>query len=182
MKEVHLLTGNLDKIASANIIFKPKNIVIRPLKLDIEEIQAANSIEIARYMALEAHKISGVSVIREDHSFYIDDLGIPGPYMAYMDKVVSPEQLLRIVQTLENKTGHFEIAAAYVDEKGNLFEFSYEVPVEFSEVIRGDENQNWERLIKLPGESRVFAEYDSSYRSDLWTKNYEEIAKIIDQN
>lgn len=179
MKQVYLLTGNKDKIKYANSIFNPAGIEVLPLELGIEEIQAGSSSEIAKHMAIEAYERTKKPVIREDHSFYIDELGFPGPFMSYVDKKITPDQLLKIVSTLNSKTAHFELAAAYIDSKGQLYEFSYSVPVIFADRVSGDESYNWERLICLPNESRTFAESDSADRSELWTRNFKNIAKLI---
>ncbi len=76
--------------------------------------------------------------IREDHGFYIKELGFPGPFMAYADKVISPEQLLKILDTLKSREAYFELGAAYCDESGKVYEFSYQVPIVMSTEIRGD--------------------------------------------
>lgn len=179
MKQIYLLTGNADKITAANLIFGQYKIEVLPLGLNIPEIQASSSAEVARYMAEQAYKLTGKPVIREDHSFYIKELGFPGPFMAYVDKTISGEQLIKIVDTLKSRDAYFELAACYVDEGGTAHEFSYTVPVEITTELRGDETQLWERAIKLKGEDRVFAEYLSSERTDLWSKNYQSIAELM---
>lgn len=182
MKQVYLLTGNPGKIAAANLIFERFGVEVLPLELDIPEIQATSSQEIARNAAQEAFERTNKPVIREDHSFFIDELGIPGPYMAYMDKKVSVEQLLKMLDTLSSRDGHFELAAAYVDANGKLHEFSYRVPVEFSRTAQGNSDQRWERVIKFKDDDRVFAEYPETERASVWTKNYEQIAQLMAAN
>lgn len=177
---VYLLTGNPGKVKAAQSIFGPHGVNLELLDLDIEEIQASSSAAVARAMALEAHKQTGKPVIREDHSFYIKELNFPGPYMAYADKAISVEQLLAIINTLSSRDAYFELAAAYVDEQGQLHEFSYQVPVVMGTQIRGTDKLRWERLMMLPGDTKTFAEGDSDERVGLWNKNYEEIAKLIE--
>ena len=179
MKHVYLLTGNADKIIGANRIFGAYEVEVRPLALEIPEIQASTSAEIARYAALQAYELSGKPVIREDHSFYIKELNFPGPFMAYADKAISVELLLEIINTLKSREAYFELAAAYVDAEGKLHEFSYQVPVVMATEIRGDEKLRWERLMMLPGENKTFAETDGSDRAQLWTKNYEAIGRLL---
>jgi non-canonical purine NTP pyrophosphatase (RdgB/HAM1 family) len=179
MTNVHLLTGNPGKIAAANVVFNQYNIEVKPLMLDIPEIQANNSSEIATVAALEAYRQTGRAVIREDHSFYIDALGMPGPFMAYIDKVISVEQLLKIINTLPNREGHFELAATYVDESGTAHKFSYSVPVVFSKEPRGKNTMRWERIIQFTDDQRTFAEYPESERAIYWTNNYKAIAELI---
>ncbi|HCH34922.1 MAG: Non-canonical purine NTP pyrophosphatase [Candidatus Saccharibacteria bacterium GW2011_GWC2_48_9] len=179
MKQVHLLTGNLGKIKAANHIFNKYGIEVHPLALDIPEIQADTSLDVAVDMVKKAFNLTGKAVIREDHSFYIDELGIPGPFMAYVDKRVSTDSLLKILNTLSSRTGYFELSAAFADEDGKVSEFSYKVPIEFALEPKGDESQRWERLIKFPNDTKVFAEYNESERVSTWSKNYEQIAQMI---
>lgn len=179
MKRVHLLTGNPDKIKAANLIFNKHEIEVLPLELDIPEIQASTSTEIARYMVEQAYKMTGKPTIREDHSFFIKELGFPGPFMAYADKTISPQQLLKILDTLESRDAYFELGAAYCDESGEVHEFSYQVPVMMSEEVKGTDKLRWERLMMFPGDTKTFAELDADDRVEVWTKNYEAIAELI---
>ena len=181
MKQVHLLTGNPDKIKAANLIFNKHEVEVLPLEIDIPEIQASTSTEIARYMVEHAYKMTGKPTIREDHSFYIKELGFPGPFMAYADKAINPEQLLKILATLSSRDAYFELGAAYCDEAGEIHEFSYQVPIFMSEEIRGSDTFRWERLMMFPGDSKTFAELDADDRVEVWTKNYEAIAELIQQ-
>jgi XTP/dITP diphosphohydrolase len=179
MEYIYLLTRNEGKVKAANLIFGMYGIEVKSLGLDIPEIQASTSIEIAKAAALEAHRQTGKAVIREDHSFYITELGFPGPFMAYADKSISPEKLLAIVNTLDSRDAYFELAAAYVAVDGSVHEFSYKVPVIISTEIRGSDKYRWEKLMMMPGDSRTFAEVDSNDRTSVWSKNYDSIAKLI---
>ena len=179
MEKVYLLTDNPGKIAAANVTFNKFGIEAVPLKLDIPEIQASSSKEIATHAAKEAFAKINKAVIREDHSFFIDELGIPGPYMSYIDKKISVNQLIKILSTLSKKTGHFELAATYIDQSGKIHEFSYQVPIEFADTPRGDTNQRWERIIRFENDDRVFAEYSEKERASVWSQNYEKIAKLM---
>jgi len=179
MKQVYLLTGNKDKIAAANLIFNMYDIEVLSLDLDLPEIQAMTSAEIASYTAREAFEKKKLPVIREDHSFYIKEFGMPGPYMAYLDKVIDLDHLVKILATLQDRSGYFELSASYIDGDGKEHQFSYQVPVVFADEPRGDSQQRWERLMRFPNETRTFAEYPSKERAEVWSRNYREIAELI---
>lgn len=179
MKQVHLLTGNLDKIKAANLVFNKYNVEVLPLELDIPEIQASSSTEIAHYMVDQAYKMTGRPIIREDHSFFIKDLGFPGPFMAYADKAISAERLLKIIDTLSSREAYFELGAAYIDQVGNVHGFSYQVPIVMAKELRGSDTFRWERLMMFPGDTKTLAELDPDSRAEVWTKNYEAIAGLI---
>lgn len=180
MKKVYLLTGNPGKIKAANHIFNEYNTEVLPLELDIPEIQAESSVEIATHMVKEAYRLTGKPAIREDHSFYIEELGFPGPFMAYADKTISPEQLLKILGTLESRNAYFELGAAYIDSEGDVQQYSYKVPIVMADEIRGTDKLKWERLMMFPGGVKTFAEFtEEEDDPGVWSKNYEDIAKFI---
>lgn len=174
-----LLSKNPGKIAAANSTFNKYGITVEGTDLELPEIQADTSAEVAKQMALEAYKILKAPLIREDHSFFLGNTGIPGPYMAYFDKRIDADKLRVLLQAFSVNEGHFELAAAFVDKNGELHEFSYQVPVVFEMNPRGDEAQNWERFMRFPDNAKVFAEYPSSERSAIWSKNYAQAAQLI---
>jgi non-canonical purine NTP pyrophosphatase (RdgB/HAM1 family) len=180
MEQVYLLTGSPGKIKAANLIFNNYEVEVLPLELDIPEIQASTSLEIARNMVESSYKLNGKPAIREDHSFFIKELGFPGPFMTYIDKTISPEQLLKIVNTLDSREAYFELGAAYIDTKGIIHEFSYQVPVIMAKELRGTKNLRWERLMMFPGDTKTFAELDEDDRVEIWTQNFVNIAKLIE--
>lgn len=100
--------------------------------------------------------------------------------MSYADKTISPEQLLKILDTLESRDAYFELGAAYCDENGEVHEFSYQVPVVMSEEVKSADKLRWERLMMFPDDTKTFAELDASDRLEVWTKNYKDIAKLIE--
>jgi len=177
--DVTLLSKNPGKIAAASRVFSRYGIRVTGVDMEFPEIQADTSAEIARHTALEAYRTLQTPVVREDHSFFLGDTGVPGPYMAYFDKRIKAEQLLSLLQTFNILDGHFELAAAFVDDEGELHEFRYEVPVVFENTMRGDEAQNWERLIRFPDDDRVFAEYAAEERGEVWEGNFIQIAELI---
>lgn len=179
MKYIYLMTKNPGKIAAAQSVFSKYDIEVRSLDFDIPEIQADTSTEIAKYAVERAYEKFKEPVIREDHSLFIDELSFPGPYMAYVEKRVSAEKLTDILKVLDSTKGHFEISAAYCDKDGKVHEFTYSVPVVFETSAKGKPEDGWNQLIRFPEETKVFTEYPSEERVNVWNKNYEEIAKLI---
>lgn len=179
MKEVYLMTKNPGKVLAAQSAFVPFGIEVKSLDFNIPEIQANTSIEIARDAVSKAYDNFKRPVIREDHSFFIDELGIPGPFMAYIEKNLSVENLVKIIKTLSSKKAHFELAAAYIDSSGDIHEFVYTVPVLLSTEPKGDSSRGWDTLIHFENDDRRFAEYGTDERTDVWNRNYIEIAKLI---
>lgn len=179
MNYVYLMTKNKGKIAAAQSVFDKYGIEVKSLDFDVPEIQADSSVEIAKNMVVQAFEKFKEPIIREDHSLFIDEINFPGPFMAFAEKNITAEKLTQMIKNLESTNGHFELAAAFCDSNGKVHEFSYSVPVVFETTPRGIPSDGWNQLIRFPEEERVFTEYPSDERNHVWSKNYEEIAKII---
>jgi len=177
-REVYLLTGNPDKLKSAEKAFEGKSVELKQLDEDYPEIQASSSLEVARHTVEQAVEEYDKPVIREDHSVYLDAVpGFPGPYMSYFDKNVPAERLLEILEG-EEHTGYFEIGAVLGFPNGEIKEYEFRVPIEISEEIRGDE-RNWDRVMMLEGENETFAEASGESRLGIWNRNLRKIAEKL---
>lgn len=174
-REVYLLTGNPDKLKSAEKAFEGTNIELKQLDEDYPEIQASSSLEVARHTVEQAMEEYDKPVIREDHSVYLDAVpGFPGPYMSYFDKNVLAERLLEILEG-EERTGYFEIGAVLGLPSGEIKEYEFRVPIEISKEMRGNE-RNWDSVMMLEGEDETFAESSGESRLGIWNQNYRDIA------
>lgn len=83
------------------------------------------------------------------------------------------------MDVFEDRTGYFEIFAAYAKPDWTCKEFSYKVPIVFADKPKGELSPGWNRIIMLDGETKTLAEYPETERINVWNKNYVEIAKII---
>lgn len=103
---IYLLTKNTGKIKAACSVFGKYGFEIRSIKNEYSEIQADSSVEIARHAAQEVSRRLGLPIIREDHSLFIHALGIPGPYTDYIERCLSIEKLLALMEHEPNRAGH----------------------------------------------------------------------------
>lgn len=175
-----LLTQNKGKIAAAQLEFSGLDVEVVPANREYFEIQADTSLEIAKYSAIEAAKETGMITIREDHGLFINYLGFPGPYMQFIERALPLEKLLKLLENVEDRSGYFELGACVAFPDGTTKDFSYRVPINIKkEVIVADPRGGWNSVICLAGEERAFTEYPSEERTKVWSKNFEEIAKII---
>jgi len=173
------MTKNKGKLAAAQSVFDKYSIEVRSLDFEVPEIQADTSIDVAKNMVLQAFEKFKEPIIREDHSLFIDEINFPGPFMAFAEKNISAEKLSLMLKNLSSTSGRFELAAAFADKEGTIHEFSYTVPVVFETTPRGIPSDGWNQLIRFPEEKRVFTEYPSEERNHIWSKNYEEIVRLI---
>ena len=181
MKRIYVLTKNPGKLQAARSAFAQFNIEINSLDLDIPEIQADASLEIARHAAVQAAKNSDQPVVREDHSLFIHALCIPGPYTTYIEKKISAEKLLTLIKFLGDNTGHFEVATVLAQPSGETFEHTFQVPMTFGKKVKGEDAKGWNGIIRLLGEERAITEYPEEERLPIWNQGYLVVAKYLAQ-
>ena len=175
---VYILTSNSDKFESAKKAFKSSNIELRQLSKDYPEIQASNSLEIARHSVEQAMEEHDKPIVREDHSVYLDAVpGFPGPYMSYFDKNLPTEKLLQLLEGKE-RTGFFEIGTVLGRPNGEIKEYEFRVPIRISEEIRGNKG-NWDKILMLEDKDQTFAQTSSESRTEIWNQNFRKIAEEI---
>lgn len=179
--KIYLLTKNPGKIKAAKSVFEKYGIEVGNVEAKCPEIQADTSLEVARYAAKLASEDTGLPVVREDHSLFINALGFPGPYTSFIEKQTPPERLLQLLSLDQDRSGHFELALAYVDSKNNVSkDFVYRVPIHFkTEEVVADPRGGWNGLICLEGETKAFTEYPEEERVGVWNKNYLRLAELF---
>lgn len=177
---IYLITRNTSKLKVAKRVLQRYRIKLCLPRVDFIEIQAKTSLDIARFSALSAARTLYAPVIREDHSLYINYLGIPGPYTRFIEANLPSKKLLEILRHADDRTGYFELAAVYAEPSGFLKEFVYQVPVYLAKEERvPDPRGGWSGILCLAGEDRAFTEYPERDRLNVWSKNYVQIGKFL---
>lgn len=177
---LYLVTQNKEKIRAASRSFENTGISLLPVDRDYPEIQADTSAEIARIAALEAARDYQHPAIREDHSLFIRHLGIPGPYTQYIERMMPAEKLLELLSGAPDRTGYFELSAAYAEPSGFFKDFTYKVEIHIKEHIEVPDNHGgWNGVLALAGDQRAFTEYPETERVDVWRKNFDAIAVFL---
>ncbi len=180
MEKVYLVTGNSEKLEAAEHALGD-SFDINQIDPDLPEIQADSSLKVARHTVEQLIDEYDAPVIREDHSVYLNAFqGFPGPYMSYYDRNMPVEDLLKMLEGVEDRTGYFEISTVLGLPDGEIREYSFQVPIEFVEEPRGDKG-NWIQVMKLEDGEKTFAESDSSERMDKWNRNFRKIADELEE-
>lgn len=92
-------TGNKLKFEIAQKILSEYDVEIVQKKVETPEIQAFEGKEVAEYSAKTASKLLGSLVVKTDVSYHISSLnGFPGPYIKYINKWLSANDVLRLMQ------------------------------------------------------------------------------------
>ena len=177
--KINILTKNPGKKMAAKKAFGDYNIKVNFINKEYPEIQADTSLKIAKFTALQVAKDLNIPIIREDHSLFINALGMPGPYINYIEKHLPAEKLLKIMENESDRSGYFEIATVYAEPNGFTKEYVFKVPIIIAKKERGNFQTGWNRIIQLKGEKRTLAEYPEEERLGVWNKNYKAIARWL---
>lgn len=116
MKDVVFVTGNQHKADQYTRLLSRK---FSHQKIELDEIQSADIIEVARHKINQAYEQIQEPVIIDDFGFCIDALnGLPGPFTKFfVEPADGLEKLCRIVDSLDSRNAKIVCAIAYKDEE-----------------------------------------------------------------
>jgi len=181
MMTITLLTGNHFKIETAQLALKPFNINVEGYKTKLPEIQNDSVLKIAKDMAIEeAHNLNK-PVVREDHGFAIEALSnFPGPYMAFVEKTLSPKQVLSLMKDEENRNASFELGLVYASPNGETIELLHQVECQILREIKLNNSLSkdksydpgWSSIIAFRNEGRSWAQFPYQERMQQFTTNF----------
>lgn len=152
-QELKYLTTNIRKVEEANRHFVEKygfKINIMNPDLEVLEIQAKSSIEVAKFSAKYGADKLNIPVLKSDTALYIDELGgLPGPYNAYFDKQIGVEKFLNMMKDIENRKARLEHSFAYCEPGQEPIVFSGGSTGIISKEARGNKGR-WHDLFFIP--------------------------------
>jgi non-canonical purine NTP pyrophosphatase (RdgB/HAM1 family) len=166
-----LVTGNLDKWREA------QRILGRPLEhvaLDLPELQAPTTREVAEEKARAAFAQLGRPLIVEDAGLELTALGgFPGPFIKFWEKLGGLPSICRALD------GHGDRSATAVcvlgfAQDGRVEVVEGRVRGRIAEAPRGEHGFGWDAIFIPDGESRTFGEMTAaekdarSHRRRAW--------------
>lgn len=101
---LYFVTGNKDKIRTAETYLYPHNIQFTTQSLQITEIQSESIEDIAKDKAEQAYLALKQPLIVNDHGWSIPGLsGFPGAFMKYMNEWLTPQDFLNLTRELKDR-------------------------------------------------------------------------------
>ena len=153
MKRILFATGNSRKIAEANHTLARFGIEVVSRRVEIEEIQQRDPIEVTKAKAVAAYKTAGEPVVVSDTSWSIPALGgFPGAYMKDIAAWLAPEDWVSLMNRHEDKRIFCHEHVAYYD--GALLQhFQADYEGRFVDTPRGRDHdeESFEKLVILYG-------------------------------
>ncbi len=115
-KIIFFVTDNYYKFQAAKVALKNTGISLIQKKIEVPEIQDESVEKIAAFSANWAANILRKPVIVSDGGCYIEALnGFPGPFIKYINKWLSPEDLLKIMSGKKNRRVVWISCVAYCE-------------------------------------------------------------------
>ena len=116
MKVIYFATTNKEKIQIAKTVCSEAKITVKPVSLDIHEIQGEDSEIIVRAKAKSAYEKLGMPVVVSDDTWDIRALnGFPGAYMKSINYWFKPEDFIRLMQGIRDRQVILHQYLAYTD-------------------------------------------------------------------
>ncbi len=130
MKSLVFVTGNPYKFEIAKKVLEPAGITLEQQKIETPEIQSTEVSEIAAYSAKWAAVKLNQPVAVTDAGYYFEALnGFPGPFVKYINKWLTAEELLALMVGKINRNAEIRICLAYCEPN--------EEPIIFQTIAKG---------------------------------------------
>lgn len=158
MKHPVFITGNQNK---ADYLAKTLGIELEHQKIDLDEIQSVNPLEIVEHKVRQAYDMIQKPVLVEDVSLVFNALnGLPGPFIKFFVEAENGlENLCRMLDGFEDKTAFASVVYGYFD--GETLEI---IPGKMDGMIatspRGEGGYGWDKIFEPEG-------YDGLTRAEL---------------
>ena len=165
MKDVIFVTGNQKK---AEYFSKMVGVDVPHMKLDVDEIQSTDLVEIITHKAKQAYEQAQRPVIVEDTRLSFNALGgLPGPFVKWFLDTLGDEGLCRLLDSYDDRSAVAGAAMAYYD--GSLLEvFEKELPGTIADKPKGSNGFGWNRIFIPAGSTITLGEMTD----DAFKKQY----------
>ncbi|HTE57477.1 MAG TPA: non-canonical purine NTP pyrophosphatase [Verrucomicrobiae bacterium] len=152
MKKILFITENERKIWQAQSTLEPFGIVVEAQKLDIQEIQALDPLDIADAKARTAYEHFKKPLVVCDHAWSIPALkGFPGGYMKDVNKWLVEDDWLALLADKKDRSIILTETVVFIDGDTTKH-FSVEFPAHFIHEAHGSTNGHpCERIVAFDG-------------------------------
>jgi len=152
------ITGNQNK---ADYLAKTLGIELEHQKINLDEIQSVNPLEIVEHKVRQAYEIAQKPVLVEDVSLAFTALnGLPGPFIKFFVDVENGlENLCRMLDGFDDRSAYASVVYGYFD--GETLKL---IPGKLNGMIakspRGEGGYGWDKIFEPEG-------YDDLARAEL---------------
>jgi len=179
-RKVVFLTGNQDKIKSAQEVFKEyPGFLLLTQKIDVPEIQSLDVQEVAEYAVKWACEQLNEPVFKVDCGYYFEGLkGFPGALVKYFESTFSSEDILSLLGN-KSRVVHVRECLSYCEPEREPASFVSQLEATIAQKPAG-EGGSIDRLIVYKGFSRPQAACDYNQIVAYWNEHLTHYQKFAD--
>lgn len=160
---LYFVTHSKEKFGEAKHILKKQ---VEMIDLDIIEIQSNDIEEVAKDKAEKAYEKVGKPVIVEDTGLYINALnGFPGTMIRWVIETIGIEGICKLVGDADRKAYSMTCFCFYDGKE--IKAFTGRTDGRISNVPKGREYFNWDRIFIPQGYDITYAEMDLSLKNTM---------------
>ncbi len=160
------------KFDIANSVFSKSKINLVQKNLDTPEIQSFHVKEIAKYSAKWARDNLNSDVMVTDAGFYINSLnGFPGPYIKYINKWLTIEDILKLLENKEDRSIVVKDCLVYCSKSGDIKIFKNEINGIITKEVKCECGSIIDRLVIPESLDCTIAELSYDEAISFWSKN-----------
>ncbi|KAF4962150.1 hypothetical protein FSARC_9724 [Fusarium sarcochroum] len=156
--EIHLITGNANKIADIRAILAPAGIAVKNQAIDLPEIQGTIE-EITTAKCQRAAEIIGGPVVVDDTALCFNAMnGLPGPYIKSFLEALGPEKLHLMLAGFSDKSAQAVATLGYSAGPGHepmLFQGRIDGTIV---AARGTMKYGWQTCFEVEETGQTLAE------------------------
>ena len=183
MSQPILITGNPIKLRLAKAIFDQYGLEFDHQKLELPEIQAETTEEIAMFSAKWAAKELNGSVIVNDVGYYIHALGgFPGPFIKYINKWLQSSDILKMMTGNTDREMQIHDVTAYCDPGHEPIVFTSKQFATITETAVTGTSSMIDEITLLNGFDKVQSSVSLEDKFNYWVENvsnYHDMAKYL---
>lgn len=188
MQTITFATSNSGKVATLERWCRVAGLDVDIMQsaLDLIEPQADTAEEVTQVKARQAYEQLQQTVLVDDSSFHIAALnGFPGVYIKPMLQTVGIQGILRLMESMDDRSAYFTSALVYIDAAGTERVFADDpyTGVIATEITATDSGDNWSELSKIfipTGSTQALAELTHDQRHKLQTTRKDSYQKFAE--
>jgi len=164
MKKITFVTTNQGKIREAKEILTIK---IKPIKLNIEEIQTLNPIKCVTKKAQAAFNQVKTPILVEDTSLFFNSWDkLPGVFIDYFMKTLGNKGLLKLLGDEQNREAIAQTSLCYFDGQKKITAIG-KLKGKIVKKIKGSKGFGWDPIFIPAGQNKTFAEMTKKEKNKL---------------
>ncbi len=185
MTEITFITGNKTKFQIAQDVFASRGVNLIQEKLEVPEIQAFESEEVAIFSAKFAANTLNKPIIINDVGNYIPSLnGFPGAFIKYINKWLTAQDILKLMADKTDRRLIVKDIMAYCEPNSEPILFVNERVAQIMEQESGVGTYAFDSITIHQGFEKTQANYTLEEMVAYWSKNlenYHECAQFVQQ-